>query len=200
MVTFLFATRNRHKVKELRRLLKGISVRLLFLDQFPGLRSVKENGATFRANAVKKAVQTSRFTILPVLAEDSGLEVRALQGAPGVRSARFAGRARNSSANVAMLLRSLAKVPKSRRQARFVCSLALAVGGKGVRTFEGTCPGSISFAAAGRTGFGYDPVFIPRGFHHTLAQLGPRVKDGLSHRSKAAVKFRRWAGCFKTAP
>jgi len=200
LITFLFATRNRHKVKELRRLLKGVPVRLLSLDQFPELRSAQEDGATFRANALKKAVQTSRSTILPVLAEDSGLEVRALGGRPGVRSARFAGSTQNSSANVAKLLRSLARFPKSRRQARFVCCMAVAIGGKNVRTFEGTCPGSIGLRAAGRTGFGYDPVFVPRGFHHTLSQLGPGIKDGLSHRSKAAVKFRKWAGRFKTGP
>ena len=141
---------------------------------------------------MKKAVETSRRTILPVLAEDSGLEVRALGGRPGVRSARFAGAAQSDHANIEKLLGSMKKIPKSQRQARFICCLALAVGGRVIRTFQEICPGSIALGAAGRSGFGYDPVFIPRGYAKTTAQLGPRLKDTLSHRSKAAMKFKAW--------
>jgi len=186
------ATRNRHKVLELRRILKGLPVRFLTVDQFPDLPAVHENGTTFRANAIKKALVTSRHTILPVLAEDSGLQVRALNGRPGVRSARYGGAAQNDQANVRKLLKDLSAIPSKRRQARFVCVMALAVGGKLIRTFEGNCPGAIALEAAGRTGFGYDPVFIPRGHRQTMAQLGARVKDSLSHRNQAAVRLRRY--------
>ncbi|MBI3318657.1 MAG: RdgB/HAM1 family non-canonical purine NTP pyrophosphatase [Candidatus Omnitrophica bacterium] len=192
MVTLLLASRNRHKARELRRLLKGLPVRFLTLDQFPDIPPVEEDGATFRANAVKKGLQVSRRTILPVLAEDSGLEVRALGGRPGVRSARFVGERASDQANVAKLLKVMAPVPESRRQARFVCVMALSVGGKLIRTFEGECPGSIASAAAGRTGFGYDPVFIPRGRLETMAQLGAAVKDAVSHRAKAAAQLKNW--------
>lgn len=200
MLTVLLATRNRHKVRELRRLLKGIPIRFLTLDRFLDFSPVRENGATFRENAVKKAMGSSRRTILPVLAEDSGLEVRALNGRPGVRSARFALRQAQGErtqnqidqTNVAKLLRVMARVPTHRRQARFVCVMAFAIGGKLLRAFEGNCSGSISFQPAGRTGFGYDPVFIPRGHRKTMAQLGARVKDGLSHRRRAAEKLKKY--------
>ncbi len=209
MLTFLLATRNRHKVRELRRILKGLPIRFFTADQFPDLPAVREDGATFRANAAQKAVAASRRTILPVLAEDSGLEVAVLKGKPGVHSARYALRQAPSGpsarkgqrqderipidqANVKKLLREMDKIPASRRQARFVCVMALAAGGNLVKTFEGSVAGSIAFEAAGRTGFGYDPIFIPRGHRKTMSQLGARTKDGLSHRAKAAAKLERW--------
>ena len=186
------ATRNLHKVRELRRLLKGLPVRLVTLDRFPGIPPVHEDGATFLANAVKKAVQTSRHTILPVLAEDSGLEVRSLGGKPGVRSARFAGKNQDDRANVEKLLRLLCGVPPERRQGRFVCVMALAAGGRIIRTFHGVCRGTIAAGRAGRGGFGYDPVFIPAGFRKTTAQVSPAVKDRVSHRGQAARALARW--------
>ena len=192
MFTFLLATRNHHKVRELRRILKGLPIRFVTLGRFPAIPAVREDGSTFRANAAKKAVQTSRHTILPVLAEDSGLEVEALGGRPGVRSARFAGPAQDDRANVSKLLRVMEKAPAPRRQARFVCVMAVAAGGRLVRIFQGTCPGSIAFQPAGRRGFGYDPVFIPRGFRKTAAQLAAARKDRLSHRGQAARLLKRW--------
>ena len=196
----MFATRNRHKLRELRRLLRGRPIRLIPLDRFPSIPPVHENGSTFRANAVKKAVQTSRCTILPVIAEDSGLEVRVLAGRPGVRSARFALRqtqgARSQNeidrANVAKLLRVMARVPASRRQARFVCVMAVAAGGRLIKVFRGACRGSISFAEKGRGGFGYDPVFLPAGSRKTTAQLNSARKDRLSHRGQAARALSAW--------
>ncbi len=192
-MTVLLATRNPKKAGELRRLLKNSPgpIRFLTLDQFPDIPPVREDGATFRANAAKKAVVTSRHTILPVLADDSGLEVRALGGRPGVRSARFAF-AQNDEANNAKLLKLLRGVPPARRQAHFVCWMALAVGGRLIQTFEGACAGSIAPRPIGKTGFGYDPLFIPRGRKKTMAQLGPHVKDRLSHRTKAVAAFKSW--------
>ena len=167
-------------------------LRFLTLDRFQGFPLVQEDGATFQANAIKKAVVTSRHTILPVLAEDSGLEVRALNGRPGVRSARFAGLSQNASANNSKLLRLMASVPSSRRRARFVCVMAVAIGGRLIRTFRGVCPGSIALHAAGHKGFGYDPVFIPQGHRKTIAQLGALQKDRFSHRGRAASRLQQW--------
>jgi len=177
-----------------------LPVRWITCDRFPEIPPVREDCATFVANAVKKAVQTSRVTILPVLAEDSGLEVRALGGRPGVRSARFALRpaqgertqSQIDQVNVAKLLRAMDRVPPSRRQARFVCVMAVAAGGKLIRTFRGTCRGSIAFEPGGRGGFGYDPVFIPSGCRKTAAQLAGREKDALSRRGQAARASGRW--------
>jgi XTP/dITP diphosphohydrolase len=188
VLTLLLATRNRHKVRELRRLI-GLPVRFLTMDQFEGLRSAREDGTTFRQNAKKKALAVSRRSPLLVLAEDSGIEVKALGGRPGVRSARFAGPAQSDEANNRKMLRSLKAVPASRRQARYVCCMALAAGGKLIRFFEGNCGGSIGFTPRGRGGFGYDPLFIPSGKSDTMAQLGARVKDKISHRAKAAAQL-----------
>ena len=189
MITLLLATRNPKKARELRRLLGG-RYRVLTLDRFPDVPAVVEDGRTFRANAVKKAVQTSRHTILPVLADDSGLEVRALKGEPGVHSARFAGSAQRDLANNAKLLRQMEKIPPSRRQARFVCWIALALGGRLIRTFQGECAGAMAFSPSGKTGFGYDPIFIPRGMKKSFAQLGGRTKDRMSHRARAIAQLR----------
>ena len=198
-MTFLLATRNRHKVSELRRLLKGRPIRILAQDVFPGLPSVPEDGATFLANTVKKSLSASRRVVLPVLAEDSGLEVRALRGLPGVRSARYAGRSQDSKANIAKLIKAMAGIPPARRGARFVCVMAVSVGGRLVRTFRGTCGGSIALKPAARRGFGYDPVFIPKGSDRTMAQLGPALKDRVSHRRAAALQLTRWLKKFSPA-
>ncbi len=173
-------------------MLNRLPVRLVTLDRFPELPPVHEDGATFLANAVKKAVQTSRHTILPVLAEDSGLEVGALGGRPGVRSARFAGKDQNDRANVEKLLRLLHAVPPRKRQGRFVCVMAVAIGGRLIRTFQGVCRGSIAAGRAGRGGFGYDPVFIPAGSRKTTAQMSPARKDRVSHRGAAARALAAW--------
>lgn len=167
-------------------------MRLVTLKQFPNIPTVVEDGATFRFNAVKKAVQTSRHTILPVLADDSGLEVRALKGRPGVRSARFAGLAQSDSANNAKLLRAMGKIPSSRRQARFVCWMALAAGGRLIQAFHGECAGTVAFSPSGKTGFGYDPLFIPRGMKKSFAEVGSQIKDRMSHRARAAAQLREF--------
>ena len=195
-LTLLLATRNPKKARELRRLLNGarspLAVRIVTLDQFPDLPKVAEDGATFKANAIKKSLAVSRRTILPVLADDSGLEVRALNGRPGVRSARFSGPRQDDRANNAKLLKLLKGIPASRRKARFVCWIALAVGGRLIQTFQGTCAGSIAFQPAGRSGFGYDPLFIPAGCERTMAQLGSSRKDLISHRARAIARLRDW--------
>ena len=197
MLTILLATRNRHKVREFNRLLR-VPVRLLAMDRFPELRAASENGATFRENAAKKAIAVSRRIPLPVLAEDSGIEVKALGNRPGVRSARLAGPAQDDAANNRKMLRLLADVPRSGRRARYVCCIALAVGGRVVRFFEGTCSGRIGMKGRGKAGFGYDPLFIPNGCTRTMAELGSRVKDRISHRAKAVAKLEDYLRKFRS--
>jgi len=220
---FLLATRNAHKAREIGQVLGG-EYHLITLREFPGAPEVVEDGATFAANASKKASALAEWlsadqdragTSLPVapgapffvLADDSGLEVDALEGAPGVHSARFAaldsGAAGNSSdaANNAKLLRLLAEVPPARRTARFRCVLALSPLTKSgmsqaradkVVLFEGICAGHISFQPSGAGGFGYDPLFVPDGCNASFAELGDAVKNSISHRAKALQKLREY--------
>ena len=185
----LLATRNPKKLAELRRGLRGVRARCETLDAYPQVPPVREDGATFDANALKKALGPSRR--LPdalVVAEDSGLVVTALGGAPGVRSARFSRG--GDAANNRKLLRLLRGVPAARRGAAFVCVVAVAWRGRRLGLARGECRGTIAEAPRGATGFGYDPVFIPRGFRRTFAELGPRVKDRLSHRGFALRRAR----------
>lgn len=188
MTTLLLATRNPHKVRELRRYLRGLPVRVVTLAASPHVPPVREDGRTFEANAIKKAMIPSRRVPTLVMAEDSGLVVRALGGAPGVRSARFS-RARSGAdrdaANNSKLLRLLRGVPAPRRQAAFVCVVVVALRGRVLGVVRGECRGVIAEAPRGRTGFGYDPLFMPRGSRRTFAELGPRAKDRLSHRARA---------------
>lgn len=186
----VIATRNPKKFRELKALLTIPQVRWRSLQDYPRVPAVREDGATFRDNAVKKARAVARATGHLALADDSGLEVDALRGAPGVRSARFAGRHGNDAANNTKLLRLLRGVLMSKRGARFRCVLALADLRRLLVVTEGVWNGRIARAPAGRRGFGYDPVFsVPR-LGKTSAQLPPRVKNRLSHRGKAARAMR----------
>jgi XTP/dITP diphosphohydrolase len=211
MQTLLIATRNRHKVGEIRAIL-GEDFRFLTLDDFPAAPAVSEDAHTFAGNAALKAEALARWVAANtdatekigsteqffVLADDSGLEVDALNGAPGVHSARFAamdtGASGNSSdaANNAKLLRLLAAKPDAPRTARFRCVIALAtVKPAGpTRFFEGACEGTIESAARGAGGFGYDPLFIPRGFRESFAELGEEIKNRISHRAQALAKLK----------
>lgn len=186
------ATRNPKKLAELRRYLAGVPARLVSLSAYPRVPPVREDGATFEQNAVKKALLPSRRAPgALVVADDSGLMVDALGGAPGVRSARFAGRrVGGDGANNAKLLRALRRIPPPLRVARFVCVVAVARRGRLLGTVRAECHGTIAPAPRGRTGFGYDPVFIPAGGTRTFAELGPRAKDRLSHRARAMRRAR----------
>ncbi|MCX5715509.1 MAG: ribonuclease PH [Candidatus Omnitrophica bacterium] len=187
----VIATTNRKKKRELLTLLKGLDIKILTLADLKNVPKIKEDRPTFRGNAVKKAVLASRFTKRLTLADDSGLEVKALGGAPGVRSARFAGAAQDDRANIKKLLRLLEDVPLSKRRGRFVCWAALADNGKLIKAVEGYVSGVISFEPKGRFGFGYDPVFYYPPFKKNFAQLKPRVKNRVSHRYKALAKIRK---------
>lgn len=180
----LIATSNRHKLRELRELLKGCGLDVVGLDAFPGAPEVVEDGATLDANARKKAMVLAAYSGVWALADDSGLEVAALDGAPGVYSARYAGPACDAVANVIKLMTTLEGV--SDRRACFRCVIAIASPDGGFcHRVEGRCDGRIAEVAAGEGGFGYDPVFIPDGETLTFAQMQPEQKHGLSHRGRA---------------
>lgn len=179
----LIATRNAHKLAEIREMLPGVE--LVGTDGRPDVPDPEETGNVFEANAAIKAEAWLAATGLPALADDSGLEVDALNGAPGIHSARYAGVHGDSAANNAKLLRELEGVPTGKRTARFVCALALALPGQPVRTLRAACEGRIITEGQGTNGFGYDPLFIPEGYTESFGVLPAEVKATLSHRARA---------------
>lgn len=178
----VLATRNIHKIEEARRILAPLVD--IELVEPPDLM-VAETGETFTDNALLKAGAVAAATGLPAIADDSGLCVDALNGMPGVLSARWSGRHGDDIANLELLLGQLAEVPDDRRGAAFVCALALVVPGGESRVVEGRMDGTITRAAVGAGGFGYDPIFVPRGETRTAAELSAEEKDALSHRGRA---------------
>jgi XTP/dITP diphosphohydrolase len=194
-VTLVMATRNPGKVRELEALLLDLGVTLLSLADFPLLPEIPEEGATFAENAAAKAQAVARLTGQLALADDSGLMVEALQGAPGVFSARYAQdrtapRPPTDADNWGKLLGELQGVPWGERDARFVCELALARPDGRLLTARGECQGVIALEPLGETGFGYDPVFWVPEYSATMAQLGPEIKNRISHRAKALAAFK----------
>ncbi len=187
----VLGTKNKDKLKELKRLLKGSGIEVLGLDAFPACADVVENAKTFEANAKKKAGAYARHTGMLTLADDSGLCVDALRGKPGVYSARFAGLGCNYEDNNRKLLRLLKNVSDKKRGARFVCVIAVYDGKRFVKTVRGECRGRVAHESQGRNGFGYDPVFIPRGFKKTYAELSVAQKNKTSHRGRALRAARR---------
>ncbi len=184
----VLATRNRHKVEELVALLGGLGITIRSLDEFPGAPDVVEDGVTCEANAVKKARAIAEFTGLPAVADDTGLEVDALGGRPGVYAARYAGEGATYDDNCQKLLQELAGVPRERRTARFLTVAAIALPSDGVRVAQGTLDGVIAEEASGTLGFGYDPVFFVPELGKTLAQLSADQKNKISHRAKAFIQ------------
>lgn len=183
--TVVLGTRNKDKLSELKRLLRGAPVRVLSLSDFPKTPAIREDGRTFEENAQKKARIYSKRTRSLALADDSGLEVRALGGEPGVRSARFAGARCGYADNNRKLLGLLRGVSRPKRRARFVSVVAIYENGVKVATVRGECEGRIGYLEKGRNGFGYDPVFIPKGSGRTYAELSSSRKNALSHRGRA---------------
>ena len=179
------ATRNQGKLREIRRLLQGSPVTVLGLDAFADLPAVEEDGDTFTANARKKAQSVARRTGRLTLADDSGLVVAALGGAPGVHSARFAGPDASDVANNRKLLQALAAVPVAQRTAAFHCTMALCTPQGDCRFFDGQVAGVILEAPRGDGGFGYDPLFLVREYGKTMAELPLDIKNRISHRGQA---------------
>ena len=190
MPAIVIATGNRHKAKELQQLLALRGIRWRTLAGYPHLRPVRENGGSFEANAIKKAVAVAKATGLLALADDSGLEVEALGWKPGVRSARFAGAHGDDGANNRKLLRLLRDVPMSRRRARYRCALALASASGLIAVAHGAWTGRIALQPKGQGGFGYDPLFLVPRFGKTVGELPALVKQRFSHRAAAARRLR----------
>jgi len=195
-LTIVLATTNRKKAEEMKRIFAGYDISFVTLNAFPGCPEVVEDGKTFRANALKKARAVSKFTGLPTVADDSGLEVTALGGAPGVFSARYAGENANDSENLKKLLREMLPLTDSKdREARFVCCIAFATPEGKYNTFTGYIKGIIGKGPKGFNGFGYDPVFYPEGHTKAFAEMTAQEKDRLSHRGRAMKKLYRYLKC-----
>jgi XTP/dITP diphosphohydrolase len=187
----LVATRNRHKLVEIRDILAELQFEIVSPAAVPGLPEIVEDAATIRDNAIKKAVETARAAGMLTLADDSGLEVDALGGQPGVRSARYAGENATYHENNKKLLKALEGVPADKRTGRFRCVMAVADAAGLVDVVEGICNGVLIEAERGGGGFGFDPLFIADGQVKTFAELSPEVKNRISHRAKALQKA--WA-------
>lgn len=183
MAYIVVATKNAHKVEEFRALIGDQNVELKSLLDYPDFPEIEEDGKNFRENASIKALAACKYCDVPAFADDSGLEVEALDGAPGIYSARYAPTA---PARIEKLLKALEG--KENRRARFVCVIAIAVNGEVIDTFEGEVKGRIADAPRGEGGFGYDPVFIPDGYDCTFAELPAEEKNRISHRARAFAK------------
>ncbi len=186
----MVATRNPGKIRELRALLEGLGYEILSLDHYPSIPPVEEKGETFEENALEKARAAARFTGEMALADDSGLEVDALGGAPGVRSARFGGEDLSDAQRNRLLLERLKGVPMEERRARFRCVIALVTPRGEEYVVEGACGGYIAMEPEGGHGFGYDPIFYLPSYGRTMAQIPPEEKNKISHRARALAKIR----------
>jgi XTP/dITP diphosphohydrolase len=191
MKTIVLASRNKHKIEELRATLSPLGIELKSTYDFPNLEEVEEDQPTLEGNAVKKARYVFEETGLPALSDDTGLEVDALDGRPGVYSARYAGEDASYQDNVDKLLKELVGVSAENRGAQFR-TVAAFITPEGTFTFEGICRGKILEEERGDKGFGYDPVFQPDGYKKTFAQLDSETKNKISHRGKAIQKFYEW--------
>lgn len=193
MPRLVLTSRNKGKLKELKKLVSGLPWEVLSLYDFPGVPEVEEDGVTFKENAIKKATTVARYLNEWTLADDSGLEVKALNGAPGVFSARFAGVQGDDERNNKKLLQLLEDVPWEKRSARFRCVLAFASPeGEVIWTTEGDCEGIITYEPRGKKGFGYDPLFYLPALELTMAELSEEKKNQISHRAKAMKDFREY--------
>jgi XTP/dITP diphosphohydrolase len=184
----VLATRNRHKVEELAALLGDLGIRIRTLADFPDAPEVEEDGATCEANAIKKACEIARATGLTAVADDTGLEVDALNGRPGVYAARYAGEHATYEDNCRKLIQELEGVPHERRTARFITVAAIAIPGEPVQVTQGVLSGYITQKASGSKGFGYDPLFYVPELKGTLAEISAELKNRISHRAKAFLQ------------
>lgn len=190
--TILFlATRNRHKTREIQTML-GEGVVVHDATEIPELPEVEETGNSFEANARLKAEGISKHVAGFVLADDSGLEVDALNGEPGIYSARYAGPGCTDLQNTELVLEKMRRIPAENRTARFRCVLAVARDGKTIATFEGSVEGTLTTEISGEGGFGYDPIFMPKGYDKSFGELSSELKNSMSHRGHALQKLRDW--------
>jgi XTP/dITP diphosphohydrolase len=190
MKEVLIATNNRGKAKDFETLFKPLGVQVLTLNDIEGDIDVEETGDTFEANAILKAETVARLLGKIVIADDSGLEIDALGGAPGVYSARYAGAEKNDNANIDKVLKELETAPEGVRSARFRCVLAVAGPGLKTETFSGSCEGLIHTERQGSNGFGYDPIFFVPQLNRTMAELSAEKKSEISHRGAALSQLK----------
>lgn len=196
MNNLVIASHNKGKIKEFQMLLKSFKINLLSLDDVGITEVIEEGGSTFHENAIKKAEGIMRLTKCLTLADDSGLSVEALNGLPGVYSARFAGQDATDEMNIMKLLDMMKNVPDGKRNASFICCIAIARPGYPVLTYEGSYDGYISFSRQGINGFGYDSIFMMPEYQKTFAELPPSIKDKISHRAKAIDQLKKDFSCF----
>lgn len=193
MEKLIIATKNKGKMKDFKELFSRYGIEVLsLLDLEEDTPDIEETGLTFEENAAIKAETILQTFGLPVIADDSGLEVDAIGGRPGIYSARYAGEDKDDQANLHKVLQELEGVPETDREARFVCVLALARPGKETIFKKGTCEGRISQQPTGDNGFGYDPIFYPKDMDKTMAQLTSKEKNGISHRAAAISQLEEW--------
>ena len=181
----LVATKNKKKLQEIKEIIRDLNLRVTSIADYAGLPRIIENGKSFKDNAVKKAVKIARASGKLTMGEDSGLCVDALNGAPGIYSSRFSGKDKSDLKNNLKLLRLLKDLPLKKRKARYVCSVALADKSGVIGIREGICAGLIGFKMKGKSGFGYDPLFIIPKYQKTFAQRGTRIKHRMRHRYRA---------------
>lgn len=192
MKKILLGSKNKGKIQEFQEAFEDSQIEILSLNDFPDCPDAPETGNSFEENASQKALFYQKFTGLPSLADDSGIEVDALDGAPGIYSARYAGEPVNDLANNRKLLENLEGIPSEKRTGRFVCVLALAKNGQIVQLSRGTAEGIVLEAPRGENGFGYDPLFFVPNLKKTMAELSITEKRQISHRGEALRKFVAW--------
>lgn len=190
MKNIIIATGNKGKAKEFESLFNPLGYQVLTLADLEGAKEVEETGKTFEENAVLKAESLCQQFHTMVIADDSGLIIDALDGRPGVFSARYAGEAKDDEANIDKVLEELHDVPEEKRTARFYCALAVAIPNKETVTFSGTVEGRIATERQGEYGFGYDPIFYVPSLQKMMAQLEPQEKNAISHRANALRKLK----------
>ncbi|MFU0791917.1 XTP/dITP diphosphatase [Virgibacillus proomii] len=185
MKRVIIATKNEGKATEFKELFRAYQIQAVSLNDLKELPDVEETGSTFEENATLKAETIASLLSLPVIADDSGLVIDALDGRPGVYSARYAGEEKNDQANIDKVLSELKDIPENKRTAKFVCVLAFAKPGMETMLYKGYCHGRIANSPIGTNGFGYDPIFIPHASQLTMAQLTQEEKNAISHRHHA---------------
>ncbi|MFS0672975.1 XTP/dITP diphosphatase [Ornithinibacillus sp. 179-J 7C1 HS] len=193
MKEIIIATKNEGKAKEFKTLFDRYGIKAVSLLDLPqDLPDIEETGSTFEENAALKSEGIANILNIPVMADDSGLEIDALDGKPGIFSARYAGEPKDDKKNIQKVLEELKNVPEADRTARFVCVLSISIPGEKTIYKKGYCEGSIAIEEKGNHGFGYDPIFIPKVYSHTMAELTPEEKNKISHRKNAMVQLEDW--------
>ncbi|MFH1622687.1 MAG: XTP/dITP diphosphatase [Candidatus Omnitrophota bacterium] len=188
----VIATRNKKKLEEIKYMLKGLDLKITSLADYENLPKIIEDGQTFKQNAIKKSATIAQFLKKLTIGEDSGLEVKALHNRPGVYSSRYSGKNATDKKNNNKILKELKKVPFRKRSATYICSVAISDKNKLLGVFQGKCSGLITTKERGKSGFGYDPLFLIPEYNKTFGELGEDIKHRMSHRYKAFRKVRNF--------